>query len=69
VRYVNNYNACIFAQGSAAMTALIALIEALASKIDALTAKLAALEMRIKTGECSCDTWRRHTGLPREKKD
>lgn len=51
------------------MTALIALIEALASKIDALTAKLAALEMRIKTGECSCDTWRRHTGLPRETED
>ncbi len=51
------------------MNAIIALIEALASKIDALTAKLAALEMRIKTGECSCDTWRRHTGLPRETED
>lgn len=69
MRYVDFGDTCIFAQGSAAMTALIALIEALASKIDALTAKLAALEMRIKTGECSCDTWREHTGLPREKKD
>lgn len=45
------------------------LVETLAAKVDLLTAKLATLEMRIKTGECSCDTWRRHTGLPREKKD
>lgn len=51
------------------MNALIALVETLAAKVDLLTAKLATLEMRIKTGECSCDTWRRHTGLPREKKD
>lgn len=67
MRHFDHYNACILAQGFAAMTALIALIEALAEKLDMLTARLAALEAKLKGEKCSCDTWREHTGLPRER--
>lgn len=68
MRYVNPCDAGGTAERPG-MNALIALVETLAAKVDLLTAKLAALETRIKTGECSCEKWRRHTGLPREMED
>lgn len=51
------------------MNALLALIEAMAEMIDLLTAKLLILEGKLKDKTCSCDTWREHTGLPRETED
>lgn len=51
------------------MNALVALIEAMAEMIDLLTAKLLILEGKLKDKTCSCDTWREHTGLPRETED
>lgn len=51
------------------MNALVALIEAMAEMIDLLTARLLILEGKLKDKTCSCDTWREHTGSPREMED
>lgn len=50
--------------------ALLAVMEAMAQKIEALTERLESAERRLdEARKCSCQTWREHTQLPREKRD
>jgi hypothetical protein len=51
----------------------LAVMDAMASQMEALKERMEMAEARIKElqtrRECSCQTWREHTGLPREIED
>jgi hypothetical protein len=53
------------------ITLAMRVLDAMASQLEALKERIEMAEARIKElqkkGECSCQTWREHTQLPRDE--